>query len=234
MYRKLQFKLVFQGDVLVAQAAAFFIAGYETTSTILSFALFELCHRPDVQDKLRTEMWQVLAKSTTPGANPTYDEMLTLTYMDMVISEVLRMYPPLPFLDRECTVPAGQTFSTAPISEYAIPAGMPVVISIYSLHRDARYFPQPDLFDPERFAADQLDHIVPFTYMPFGAGPHNCIAIRFGQMQMRVALFHLLRSCRIVPATNGRTPERLQYDPKALMIAAAGGVYVGLVHDPIM
>lgn len=225
--------LVFQGDVLVAQAAAFFTAGYETTSTTLSFALFELCRRPDIQDRLRLEIGQLLVR--TGASEPTYDDVLGLEYMGMVIAETLRKYPPLPFVDRECTLAAAEAadIDLEPFSAFRVPNGMPIIVPVFSLHRDPKYFPLPDHFDPERFAAANREAIVPYTYLPFGAGPHNCIGNRFGVLQTRLALFNVLRSNRVAAATDGRTPQRLAFDAKALLTTAAGGVWLSVRHDPV-
>lgn len=80
------------------------------------------------------------------------------------------MYPPLSFLDRECD----QEY-TMPDSGIKIDVGTPVIIPVIALHRDPQYFPNPDVFDPERFSDENADKIVPFTYLPFGEGPHGCI-----------------------------------------------------------
>lgn len=88
----------------------------------------------------------------------------------MVISETLRKYPPLPFLDR-----VAMDDYKIPNSELIIQKGTPVYIPMLGLHYDPEYFPNPDKYDPERFSEVNKNNILPFTYFPFGAGPHNCI-----------------------------------------------------------
>lgn len=219
--------------MLVAQAASFFTAGYETTSTSLAFGIYELCRRPDIQSRMRSEIRESLRKCA-PNAEPNHDEIFDMPYMGMVISEILRMYPPLPFLDRECTIPTGTTYDLSPVSPFKIPALMPIVIPIFSLQRDPRYFQRPNEFDPERFAEANLPLIVPYTYLPFGAGQHNCVGTRFGLLQMRLALFQFFRSCRVEPAPNGQTPERLLYDKRAFLITPDGGIFVKVVRDELL
>lgn len=217
--------------MLVAQAATFFTAAYETTSTTLSFVIYELCRRPDVQARIRAEIGRVLAKCE-PNAVPTHDAICSMDYIGMVLSETLRMYPAVPFLDRECTASAGSAYDLAPVHPFQIPAGMPVLIPIYSLQRDARYFVRPDEFDPERFAAANRPQIDPYTYMPFGCGPRNCIGSRFALLQMRLALFNLFRYCRVEPAPDGRTTERIRYE-KRFFITAENGITVTIVRDVV-
>lgn len=95
---------------------------------------------------------------------------MNLPYLDMVISETLRKYPPLPFLAR---IAAGDY--TVPETDVVIEKGTPIYISVSGLHHDPEYFPNPEKYDPERFSKKNKSKITPFTYMPFGEGPHNCI-----------------------------------------------------------
>lgn len=196
--------------------------------------MFELCHRPDVQSRIRHEIEQLLKQCS--GREPTYDELMALDYLGMVIAETLRLYPTLPFLDRECILPDRRsTHSLKPFSDFGVPHGMPIVIPVYSLHRDARYFPRPDHFDPERFSAAGRAHIVPYTYLPFGVGPHDCVGKRFALLQMRVGLFNFFRRNRAAPAADGRrTTTTVSLDRKSLLLKAEGGVYVSVIRDPVM
>lgn len=159
----------------------------------------------------------------------TYDAVVGMDYLGMVISEVLRLYPPLPFLDRECTVAEsdGGSYSLLPESHFHVPKQMPVVIPVYAIQRDPQYFPNPLHFDPERFGPQRRDEILPYTYMPFGTGPHNCIGDRFGLLQTRLGFVNFFRAHRVEPSA--RTPERLRLDTKALLVTAEGGVYLNVV-----
>ena len=126
-------KRVFDGDLLVAQAAIFFTAGFESSSATMSFTLYELARNPEVQQKLREEIRQALAKHGGKISQALID---SLEYLSMIISETLRLYPPLPFLDRECTVEPKELYSLEPFHKYAIERGMPVYIPVYALHMD--------------------------------------------------------------------------------------------------
>ncbi|XP_036334739.1 probable cytochrome P450 6g2, partial [Rhagoletis pomonella] len=162
--------LVFEGDLLVAQAALFFTAGFETSSATMSFALYELAKRPDLQQRVRVEIADGLRRT---AGKVTQEFIDSLTYMQMIIDEVLRLYPPLPFLDRQCTAEEG--YSLEPFHKFRMPQGMPVYIPVYGLHMDPEIYPEPKKFDPERFAPQNKKQLKPYTYMPFGLGPHGCI-----------------------------------------------------------
>lgn len=125
----------FDGDLLVAQASIFFTAGFESSSATMSFALYELARNPEIQEKVREEIRQLLGVS---GENISLKDIDSLEYMQMVINETLRLYPPLPFLDRECTVDKGESYCLEPFGKYSIPNGMPVYIPAYALHMDPK------------------------------------------------------------------------------------------------
>ncbi|KAK0072517.1 hypothetical protein PV325_011256 [Microctonus aethiopoides] len=157
----------FDGDNLVAQAAIFFTGGFETSSSTLSFSLYELALNPEIQSKLRNEIVEGLEQT---NGKITYDLLMNLRYLDMVVGETLRKYPPLPFLDR-----VAHADYKVPNSDLIIEKGTPVFISMTGLHYDPQYFPKPDKYDPERFSEENKKSRKPCIYIPFGEGPHNCI-----------------------------------------------------------
>jgi cytochrome P450 family 9 len=101
-----------------------------------------------------------------------------------------------------------------------------VSISIYALHRDPQYYPDPDRFDPERFSDENKSKMHPYTYIPFGTGPRSCIGSRFALMETKVLFFHLLSSFEIVPVEKTQIPIRLS--KKAINMSPEKGFWVGL------
>lgn len=99
-----------------------------------------------------------------------FSQLMTLPYLDMVVSETLRKYPPLAFLDRVCV-----TDYKIPNTDLVLEKGTPVYISMLGMHNDPQYFPEPDKYDPDRFSEENKQKRSHFTYFPFGEGPHNCI-----------------------------------------------------------
>ncbi|KAJ9594235.1 hypothetical protein L9F63_014395, partial [Diploptera punctata] len=211
----------FTGDNLVAQTALFFSAGFETSSITITYTLYELSLHPDIQKRLRAEIGNVM--KATKGT-PTYEDVLGMQYLNMVVSETLRKYPPLPMLDRVC------------LQEYQLPGtgvvlekNTPVFISLLGLHRDPNYFPEPDRYDPERFSEDNKRHIKPYTYLPFGEGPHNCIGMRFGLMAVKTALVHILAEFEVKPCKD--TPVPLVFNPRSIILVPVTGIPLKFVQS---
>lgn len=155
---------------LIAQCLLFFLAGFETVSTALIFTAYELMRNPKIQDELYEEVAETNGRLN--GGKITYDELQRLKYMDQVISEVLRMWPPSPVTDRECS--RDYVCATGD-NTFNIEKGTACWIPIYAFHHDPKYFPNPSEFDPERFSDERKRNIVAGTYLPFGIGPRNCI-----------------------------------------------------------
>lgn len=158
-------------ESLIGQAAVFFSAGHETSSGAATFLFYEIAKHQDIQVRLRAELREVLMKN---DGKLTYDIVMHETpYLHQVFQEVLRIYPVLPLLDRECTNPNG--YSLKPYSDFVIPYKMPIFIPIYGIQRDEKYFEDPLKFDPERFSPENIHKTSTFTHLPFGAGNRSCI-----------------------------------------------------------
>ncbi|KAH8271610.1 hypothetical protein KR018_011053, partial [Drosophila ironensis] len=218
-------QFVFEGDILVAQAVLFFTAGFESSSSTMAFAMYELAKDADAQQRLREEIKEALVLS---GGQVTMGMIESLEYMQMILLEILRMYPPLPFLDRECT--AVKDYSLEPFNNFRVPKDMPIYIPCYALHMDPKYYPQPRKFMPERFSAANRKLHTPYTYMPFGLGQHGCIGERFGLLQAKVGLVNLLRNHLVT--TSERTQLLMHLDPKAIITQAKGGIQLRVIRDP--
>ena len=136
--------------------------GFETTATLVSLALYCLACDHRVQDKLLDELEEL--------GELDYHKAMTAPYLDAVVQETLRLYPPAPVIDRE----AAQDY-TIPGTDITIEKGTDVLIPVYAIHMDPHNYPKPHLWTPERFLPDNRSNIAPYTYLPFGAGPRNCI-----------------------------------------------------------
>nr|CAD7202246.1 unnamed protein product [Timema douglasi] len=212
-------KLDLTDEDITAQATVFFLAGFDTASTLLCFASYFLALNEDVQDRLQAEIDLVFDDEVT------YETVHSMKYLDMIISESLRLYPPVIAVDRVCEKP------------FSIPASddQPAItfnkgdlawIPIYCLHRDEDYFPDPERFDPERFSEENKKNIKPFTYLPFGLGPRSCIGNRFALMETKVALIHLL--ARFNLKVTDRTPIPIRLSRKGFNVGPEGGFWMGL------
>ncbi|KAK7789228.1 hypothetical protein R5R35_007053 [Gryllus longicercus] len=144
-----------------------------------------------------------------------------MSYLDKVIQETLRKYPPLPNHFRRCTVPY-----TIPGTKVRLEKGTRVFIPILGLQMDPAYFPHPHKFDPERFSEENKATRPRFAYLPFGEGPRNCIGMRFGQLQTKLGLAVLLHSYRFTPCD--QTLRQVRFEPKAVFTASRGGNWLRL------
>uniref|UniRef100_A0A8D2DW39 unspecific monooxygenase n=1 Tax=Sciurus vulgaris TaxID=55149 RepID=A0A8D2DW39_SCIVU len=183
---------------LVAQSIIFIFAGYDTTSSTLSFIIYTLATHPEVQKKLQQEIDAAL-----PNKAPvTYDVLFEMEYLDMVVNETLRLYPVIERIVRVCK-------KDVEINGVFIPKGTVVAVPIYSLHQNPKYWPEPEKFSPERFSKKNKDSINPYVYMPFGNGPRNCIGMRFALMNMKLALIRVLQNFSIHPCKETQIPLKL-------------------------
>lgn len=203
---------------VAAQAFIFFGAGFETSSSTMSFALHELALHPHFQTKLQDEIDTIL---TETGGDVTYDALSKMPYLDKVVSETLRKYPALPLLNRECS----QEYSV-PDSDLVLERGTPISISLLGLHHDPKYYPEPERFDPERFSDEQKAGRHPYVYLPFGDGPRNCIGMRLGLLQAKVGLVYLLS--RYSVRTTETTQVDLDFNARSVMLVPNGGIQLQL------
>ncbi|CAG2175942.1 unnamed protein product [Oppiella nova] len=171
-------------DELIAQCVMFLTAGYESSSATLSMCLHNIAKHPEVQHKLYEEIhtFHKQKKSSTDS----YETMHSLKYMDAVIDETLRLFTSP--IARERVANEDYELKGTGIT---IKKGHLVHIPAYAMHRDPDNFVDPESFRPERFLAENIAHN-PYTYLPFGAGPRNCIGMRLAQLEIKLALVNLL------------------------------------------
>ncbi|KAG0724962.1 Cytochrome P450 3A11 [Chionoecetes opilio] len=168
---------------IVAQSLLFIIAGYRTTAALLSFSSFLLAKNKDQQHRLRDELRQMVAEH----GDITYQAIMEAKLLDACLQETLRLYPSGLVLERSCT----KTIKL-PGTDLTLKPGDLVEVPVWCLHHDPRYWPDPEAFIPDRFLPENKGNIHPFTHMPFGMGPRNCIAMRFALLETKVALAKLL------------------------------------------
>lgn len=213
---------------IIAQCFLFFAAGFDTTASALSFIAHELAVNPDVQEKLFNECFQT--NQELNGKPIKYDMLQKLKYLDQVVAEGLRMWPPAIFTDRMCNHDYEYKDENRKL---LITKGTQIWIPIYGMHHDEKYFPNPDRFIPERFSDEEKDNIVPGTYIPFGVGPRNCIgeiyfkfvkeirklklffiaASRFALMEVKSLIYHLVLNFRLEPNEKTQIPLQLKKNP---------------------
>ncbi|KAF5306323.1 hypothetical protein FQA39_LY09021 [Lamprigera yunnana] len=215
-------KMEITDEIIVAQALVFFFAGAETVSTSMGFAGYELAVNPEIQDRLREEVDQTLSNS---DGQFTYENLMSMKYLDMIVSEVLRKWPPNIATDRKSvksfTIEAEQPGEPTLFLE----KGAFVACPIEAIHRDPKYYPNPDKFDPERFNEANRHNIRPYTYLPFGLGPRNCIGSRFALLEIKLIIAEVISKFQIVPIERTQIP--LIMSKSAVNSTPQDGFWVG-------
>uniref|UniRef100_A0A8B9GUC0 unspecific monooxygenase n=1 Tax=Astyanax mexicanus TaxID=7994 RepID=A0A8B9GUC0_ASTMX len=172
---------------ILSQSMIFIFAGYETTSSTLSFFFYNIATNPETMKKLQQEIDQTIPNESLIQ----YDAVMNMDYLDAALSESLRLYPPAARLERVCK-------KTVEINGLTIPQNTVVLAPVFPLHRDPEYWPEPDTFKPERFTKGNKENIDPFVYMPFGSGPRNCIGMRFALVTIKLAIVEILQRFDVI------------------------------------
>lgn len=164
-----------------AEALTILLAGHDTTAHTLTWAVYLLSQRPEIQDAIAAEVRAVAGDRALVAA-----DLPRLSLVDRVVRETLRLYPPAWWADRAPT-------SAVELAGYDVPAGTLVVFSAYVTQRDGRWFAEPERFDPDRFLPERAAGIPDGAYVPFGGGVHACIGNVFALTEARLILAALLR-----------------------------------------
>ncbi|XP_033752365.1 cytochrome P450 3A11-like [Pecten maximus] len=200
---------------IVAQSLTFLLAGYETTSAVLAFHCHVLAQNPEAQIRLRKEIKQLGQERIS------YQSIQKLPYLDMVFDEVCRLYP------TASLIVTRQAAAARTYGHVHIPAGMNVQVDVWGLHHDSKFWNQPQKFMPERFSAENKSKIRPYTFIPFGAGPRNCIGSRFAMLETKIAVARIIRDYELKSAKD-------QQEDLALLCRGAivpkDGVHVKLIQ----
>lgn len=207
-------QLQLDDETIDAQCLLFLIAGYETSSTLLSFAIHVLATKPELQTKLREHVTEM-----TDGKKLDYDLLAKLNYLEGFLLETLRMYPPVARVDRVCTKPY-----ILPGTFILISVGDVLTIPVYGIHMDPDYYPEPQEFRPERFLTDEKKDRASHLYLAFGSGPRNCIGLRFAMLSAKLAMVSLLKNFKFSACE--KTVDPIQFDKRALLLKAKGGLWV--------
>lgn len=183
----------FTDDEIRQEAMALVLAGHQSTGDLMVWVMYVLMTKPDVLQACREEVDRVLPD----GSPPTYDKLSELHVCESVISETLRLYPPIPFFVRQCI--EEHTIQSTD-RRLVIPVGTTVLINSYLVHRDEKYWSRPLEFDYTRWMRDpdsgrkpKLAH--PYCYLPFASGPRSCIGQNFALIEAKVTLAMLVQRC---------------------------------------
>ncbi|KAM8846718.1 cytochrome P450 4B1-like [Synchiropus picturatus] len=196
-----------------AEVDTFMFAGHDTTSSALSFILYNLANHPEHQNLCREEVMEALQGKDTFE----WDDLSKIPYTTMCIKESLRLYPPVPGISRNLTktltFPDGRS----------LPADTRVGISIFGLHRNPTVWENPSVFDPLRFLPENVSKRSPHAFVPFSAGPRNCMGQNFAMNEMKVVVAQTLRRFQLI-----KEPDFEPLLITRLVLRSLNGVYIRL------
>jgi cytochrome P450 len=162
----------------------FLLAGHDTTSTVLTYALWALGNRPDLQQRVAAEA------SALGDRRLTHEDVPRLRYTMQVLHEALRLCPPAPAVGRT-------VMADIEVDGYRLPAGTCAIVAIYAMHRDPALWEDPLRFDPDRFSPERSKDRNRWQYLPFGGGPRACIGDHFAMLEATLALATIVRRAKI-------------------------------------
>jgi cytochrome P450 len=163
------------------QLLTILIAGHDTSTALLTWALYLLSCYPEVRTSVQNEVTSVLGRKPA-----NLSDLSRLEYLDQVLKETLRLYPPIHLGSRIAAM-------DLEFRSFPIPAGTRVLYSIYLTHRDEKHWHNAAAFMPERFSPELARQRHPYTFLPFGGGPRNCIGMAFAQVEVKVVLARILQ-----------------------------------------
>nr|QEL53077.1 cytochrome P450 CYP4A311 [Mythimna separata] len=183
---------------ITEEVDTFMFEGHDTTATALCFMIMRLANEPDIQDKIAAEMKSIFGDSQRAL---TIEDLSKMKYLECCIKESLRMYPSVPFISRYIK-------EDVQIGDHTVPYNTMVNFNVFDIHRNPNIFPDPEKFIPERFLPENCISRHPYAYIPFSAGPRNCIGQKFALMELKTMMSSLLRRFKLEPVTK---PEDLTF-----------------------
>ncbi|XP_059778003.1 cytochrome P450 4A11-like isoform X2 [Balaenoptera ricei] len=196
---------------LRAEVDTFMFEGHDTTASGISWILYALASHPEHQQRCREEIQSLLGD----GASITWDHLDKMPYTTMCIKEALRLYPPVPVISRDMSKPI--TFPDG----RSLPAGIPLSLSFYGLHHNPKVWPNPEVFDPSRFAPGSARHS--HAFLPFSGGSRNCIGKQFAMNEMKVAVALTLLRFELAP-----DPSRVPVPIPRVVLKSKNGIHLQL------
>nr|AZP56670.1 CYP4c3 [Locusta migratoria migratoria] len=194
----------------------FMFEGHDTTAASLTWTIFLIGLHPHVQDKIEEELQEIFGDS---DREVKMEDLSAMKYLEQVIKESLRLYPSVPQFGRKIDV-------DIEIHGYKVPAGAHCIVMPLFMHLNPELYPEPYKFDPDRFTPDKVQGRHPFAYLPFSAGPRNCIGQKFALMEEKIVLSTILRNFRIQSLEK---PENIKVTGE-LILRPKGGMEVKLTR----
>ncbi|XP_023229868.1 cytochrome P450 4C1-like [Centruroides sculpturatus] len=179
--------LMSEEDV-IREMGGFIFAGYDTSSHVMSWTLYFLGRFQEIQDKVYLELQSIFQNDMNRII--TVDDVLKMTYLECVIKESMRIYPPVPIFGRKNPY-------EIKIDDYILPPKSTISICTYAIHHNPSVYENPEVFDPDRFLPENFKKLHPYAFLPFSAGPRNCIGGKLAMVEMKTVLANVLRNFKV-------------------------------------
>lgn len=202
----------FTEDDIVDEACTFMLAGQDSAGAAVAFCLFLLAQNADCQNQ---EIDTIFGNVYDRAASMS--DLRSMRYLEQCIKETLRLYPSVPLIARRIT-------ENVKVGKHQLPAGSNILILPYATHRIPHIYPDPERFDPERFTAEECEKRSPYAFIPFSAGPRNCIGYKFAMLEMQTVISTILRHFELEPS---QVPSKRTIDPVfRITVRASGGLWL--------
>uniref|UniRef100_A0A1B6M4B3 Cytochrome P450 n=2 Tax=Graphocephala atropunctata TaxID=36148 RepID=A0A1B6M4B3_9HEMI len=205
-------------EQISAHTFSLLIGGYESSTSNMTFCLYELSRHQDIQEKLYQEIRQAMEKN---AGRFSYDTLKNISFLDQVFKETLRSYGTTQGITRICTLPY-----QVPGTNLVLEKGHRILVPVYSLHHDPRYYPDPYEFQPERFTSEVSKERHRSLFMPFGDGPRKCIGERIGHVLTKIGIATVILNFR-VEISSSQGP--IEIHPYAVALQPAKPVWLKFI-----
>ncbi|XP_067123236.1 cytochrome P450 4C1-like [Centruroides vittatus] len=173
---------------IIGEIGGLIFAAYHTTSHAASWTLYLLGRFQEIQDKVYMELQSIFQNDM--NRNITVDDLLKMKYLECVIKESMRIYPPVPVIERKNPY-------ELKIDDYVLPPKSTFVICIHAIHHNPSVYENPEVFDPDRFLPENCKKLHPYAFLPFSAGPRNCLGSKFAMVTMKTVMANILRNFKV-------------------------------------
>uniref|UniRef100_U5ENT2 Putative cytochrome n=1 Tax=Corethrella appendiculata TaxID=1370023 RepID=U5ENT2_9DIPT len=223
MLDTLEHKGTLSEDDLVGHSVTFLTEGFETSSTLMTYLLYELASHPDAQRKVQNEI-----DSVSKEYGFTDEGLHKLEYLDRAMHETLRLHSPVYTLSKVCT----KEYKLPPQYDNdkdgtTIQPGTTCIIPVHAIHKDDEIYPNPYRFDPDRFTKENIEQRHRYSFLGFGEGPRICLGMKFGLAQSKMGIAKLLAKYSVKISAKQEMP--LQFSKKTLILTSENGVWINFV-----
>ncbi|XP_050306003.1 cytochrome P450 4d2-like [Anthonomus grandis grandis] len=199
-------------DDIRKEVDTFMFAGHDTTSSAATSGILLLSERPDIQKSIRDELKEIIGSDRDRPL--TYSDLHNMTYLELVVKEILRIKPPVPFIARQLT-------QDVKYKDHIIPKDTMISLFLYGMNRDPDFHNDPDKFNPDRFLSTDKKA---YSFLPFSAGPRNCIGQKYAMLELKSMLAKILMNFEILPSEVPHEPDFTV----EIVYKSKNGVYVKL------